>query len=229
MDARTFDDLITWTRERLDDRGTTRPRWSDEAIGRALNEAQREAAMRGRLLRDDSGVNTLLSLVEGQGQYGLHRAIFEVISVRFVDNGVPLYEGNLETINALDSHWRSRSAARPCNYFIDVLPNERLRLNLVGTPTLSDPMPQLRLDVYRMPFAEMESGDEPELAPRHHEGLIEWACYRCFMVRDPDNYDPVKASDHLATFEDQFGKRPDANVHRKQREKRRGTTIARQF
>lgn len=231
MDARTLDQLVDITRERLDDTGTTRPRWPSTSIARALNEAQREAALRGRLLRDDVSNRLLITIEEGKMQYLLHPSIFELISVRNTTTNKLLRETSVFKLESRDDQWRNRTSASVCQYYVDVLPNERLRLNLVDIPAATEAPVLLRLEVYRLPWDEMEleAEDEPEIAPRHHEGLVEWACYRCFMKRDPDTYDPVKAADHLAIFTDQFGQRPDANVHRKQREKPSHTTVARDF
>lgn len=227
MDPRTLDDLVGITRERLDDVALSRPKWTSESIARGLNEGQREAALRGRLLRDDTSAPTLITLLPNVASYALNRAFFEIIEVRD-DEGERLGGLDRDALEAIDSRWRSRLCARPDLYTIETLPDERLRLRVVGVPSDTS---VLQLEVYRLPYYEMqlEAGDEPEIAPRHHENLVDWAMYRCFNVRDSDNYDPKKAADHLAEFVRNFGERPDANVHRKQRETSSHTIRPRSF
>lgn len=219
MDALTLGELEQLTRRRLRDFGKSKPRWASETIFDALNEAQREAAYRGRLLRDDVfDAATKVDVVAGTAVYNLHPSVFDVVGATLdskLDN--PLELVTLDHLNAMDRAWRTRTGT-PHSYLITQMPNEQLRLQLINIPIIDD---VLRLDVYRMPMDSMTEADfdTPEIAPRHQHGLIDWAMYRCYSETDPDLYDPVKAAEHLAAFENRFGLREDANVQRLHRER----------
>jgi hypothetical protein len=53
--------------------------WEDETVTRWLNEAQDEAAVRGRLLLDDSTpAVTTIAVSAGQASYQLHAKVYEI-------------------------------------------------------------------------------------------------------------------------------------------------------
>lgn len=219
--------LRTIARERLRDTGTTRPRWSDETINRSLNEAQRQAAIRSRLLFDNLSSLTLLSVLAGTAAYLLPRSFFEIESVTYEDTGEPLTLAYEEQMYRSDSRWRTRSADRACEFVLQSMPDEQLRLILHPNPQSPT---QLRVAGYREPRYDMlGDNDIPEIAPRHHEGLVAWACYRCLSIRDPDGYDPVKAAEFLGDFEREFGPMPTADTRRTRRELREPVIPCRNF
>lgn len=228
MDARTLAQLEQITRERLDDLGTTRPRWSSESIRRALNEAEREACVRAKLLRDETtDALTQIAVVAGTALYPLARSILEVDGLYDEVTGEPLGETDEASLYRVARNWRAHESVNPRDFVVRVRPNEQLELLLYPKPSVAT---TLRLQAYRLPRYEMEADDdEPEIAPRHHDGLVEWAVHRCFSVRDPDTYDPVKAGDHLAVFTAQFGERPTADTQRRLRERRRNLVVPRDF
>lgn len=221
MEPRTLADLRLMTRERLDDVGSNRPRFSDPMINRAINEAEREACVRAHLLCDEStDTVVLLSALADKATYELHPSVYAVDQVRDLLSGERLTQVREDNLDYRDRRWRLR-AGLPREYVIGALPNERLTLTLVPRPVEAA---TLRLRVYRLPRYAMEhDSDEPEIAARHHDRLIDWVVYRCASVRDADLYDPVKAEAALTAFVDSFGERDDANVHRKHREQRRNT------
>lgn len=228
MDARTAADLEQITRGLLDDTGTTRPRWSSVEIRRALSEAEREACVRARLICDSTTASIVTRAVEAErSTLLLHPSVFEVDAVRRSSDGEDVTEVDEQTMRLSDSRWRETTGSQIEHFLVQVLPSERIQLRLYPIPTVAE---TLELRVYRTPRNEIEDDDdEPEIAPRHHDLLVDWALYRCFNKRDPDTYDPVKASDHLAAFTANFGERPDANVQRKQRENLRHVVTARDY
>lgn len=225
MDPRALADLRSITREQLDDLGIARPRYSDAMIDRGLNEGQREACERARLIRDEVTACTQLAILADQAYVDLHRSIFEVERVLHLDSGDELTEARESTLSANDRRWRERVAATPCEFIVQALPDERIRLRLVPIPTVAC---NLQLTVYRLPLFPMEGdGDEPEIAARHHEKLVSYAVYKALMTKDPDLYDPVKAAEHLGVFTAEFGEKVDAETRRRQRENRDPCVVSR--
>ena len=60
----------------------------------------------------------------------------------------------------------------------------------------------------------------PEIPTRYHTRLMDWMYHRAYFKQDAESFDPNKAVQSLAFFEQAFGARPDANVQRKQRDRR---------
>lgn len=229
MDPRTLEDLTAITRERLDDQAQSKPRWSDAAIARGLSEAQREAAVRGRLLRDDNHPATRLVFANGQNTLALHRAFFEVEYALNADTGEEIEIVDLEALRRKEPGWRMRTGSTPDYLLVEVMPDERLRVRLVPTPDV-DVIINVQLAVYREPLDDLAvASDELEIAPRHHEGLVAWACYRCFSDRDPDRYDPQRADAYKAEFTAQYGERPAAGSWLRQHSAVTHTVRARDF
>src|SRR5690606_5476527 len=105
--------IRTIVRERLRDTGATRPRWSDETINRFIAEAERQAAIRARLLFDDgASSSTLINVVAGIATYLLPRMFFEVTAVRRDEDASPLDIVREEQMYRSDSRWRTRTAGQ---------------------------------------------------------------------------------------------------------------------
>lgn len=228
MEARTAAQLEQMTRERLDDHGSTRPRWTSVEIRRALSEAEREACMRADLIRDTVTDKIVRNAVEaGRSTVLLAPSVYKVEGAYRESDGIAVTEVDEETLRLMDPRWREQTGTRMEHFITQALPSERLQLRLFPIPGVDD---TLVLDVRRLPRYELEGDDdEPEIAPRHHDALVDFAVYRCFSKRDPDTYDPARATDALALFTANFGERPDASLQRKRRERERDTITPRDF
>ena len=176
-------------RFRLDDE--VRPYfWKDEWLDAAINEAEREACIRARLIEDNSSNVTSNDIVTTEKRYELSPLIIDVLAIEM--------------------------ASRPgCNIAGWTLTESELVLD--NYPSSSD---TLLLTVVRLPLSDMcDDNAQPEIRDHHHEKLIDWVEYRAYMVQDADSFNPVKAQEYEAAFERSFGRRPDAGVQRKQRKK----------
>lgn len=169
----------------------TRPYfWKDEWLNDAINESEREACLRARLIEDKSSDVTGIDIVTTERRYELSPLIIDVLSVEL--------------------------ASRPgCAIAGWTLTDTELVLD--SYPSSND---TLLLTVIRLPLCSMENdSDKPEIRAHHHIGLVDWVAYRAYMVQDADTFNPVKAQEYAAAFELSFGRRPDANVQRKTRDK----------
>lgn len=250
--------LIDLSRARLDDNaqqadGSPAPNlWSDTEIIAYLNEAQREACYRARLIRDEITDDlTLIPVVAGQAVYAIDASIFEIDRVMYADNGMPVFPTSEYELDAMmapsgagygygdsgyssSTWWRNTKQARSRYFIQETLPSEDLQLRLVPIPLEDQHVSpddgstlvptQVRMTVYRYPLADMAAdADTPEINQRHHIRLIDWVAKRCFERRDRDTYDPQKSADAENAFTASFGPRWNANQQRKQRERRRET------
>ena len=203
------------------------PLWADDDVRRWFNEAEREAAERARLLQDKTtpAVCTV-PLVVNINEYLLHPSIFDVETVGLTqDTGkyCPLSRGHERDI---ENYTRRYAAQRGWGreYFIYGEPRgngtANMRLVLDRKPNVDDGY--LTLNVFRYPLQDMEDpDDEPEIARRHHDGLVDWVLYRAYTERDIESSAPNRAATHLADFTRRFGERLDANVQRKHRQQLR--------
>ncbi|WP_404299794.1 DUF6682 family protein [Alicycliphilus denitrificans] len=189
--------------------------WSDEEIVSYLNEAVQEACERANLIEDRS---MPLALVPGQDTYHLHPSVFEIKRLTF--RGRPLSEASVEELDCDAPGWELRSGEPRCFIFEQasgVLPP---RVRLVPTPVTAE---AAGLTVYRgalKPLSEDISSAQPEIPVRFHERLLDWVMHRAYLKQDSDTFDPNKAATSMALFVQAFGERPDANVQRKQRDRR---------
>ena len=184
--------------------------WSDEAVIDWLNDAQAQACVRGRLLREDArDAICRIALVPGQHTYKLHRSVYELIDVRIkppVGPSRPLKLVTREWLNAEMPDWRD--CDRPVFWAIQ----DETSLRLVGNIGDGD---VLRLECYRLPLAPLEDdSDEPEIHAAHHEHLIDWALYKAFSVPDADAFDPTRAKMAEEAFTRYFGLLPDSDMRR---------------
>lgn len=224
MDARTLADLEATVRVRLDDQGLSKPRFPSADIAKALSEAEREACVRAHLIiEEDDEELVRINTVAGTARYDLDPCFYQIDRIVHGDTGEVLDETHEDALDRLSRRW-SQQSGRPDEYVVKAAPNEQLRILLVPKPNTPG---VLLLRGYRYPRAEMESADdEPEIAPVHHEALVDFACYRLLMAKDADKYDPVKAREFLDVFTGHFGERPTAAQRRARRERRRPTTVS---
>lgn len=194
-----------------------KPLWTDPWINGRLNEAQNEAAVRGRLLLEvDKPAVCRVPLRAGQASCMLHPALFEITYLAFVPTTGAAEPQPLQLVSSewLDRHhagWRTRRFDR----MAWAIQHERsLRL---APAALRDG--HLVLEGYRLPLEAMCSdNDEPEIHAFGHEKLVQWVLYRAFSQPDVEGADLPRAALAEQEFTRFFGLRPDADLRRQTRE-----------
>jgi hypothetical protein len=208
----TLADLIAAFRSRAAD--TKAPYlWSDEEVTRYLNDAINEAATRAHVIRDQvTPAVTQIDIDTDSVTYPLHESILKIDRAKLASQGFPL---NRTTIERLDRDWPKweQATGKPMYYIEDAG-----RLRLVPRSNVAD---TLSLIVYRLPLAPLvEDEDAPELHPRDHARLLDWAMRCAYLKEGTETLDEAKAQKYELMFQNSFGRRDDANVERKQREGR---------
>lgn len=189
--------------------------WSSETIVGFLNEAVQEACERALLIEDRS---ISLTTVPGQSTYALPVSAFLVKRVIF--RGRPIDETSVEALDCEAAGWESRAGQPRCFVFEPESGARAPQLRLVPTPTSTD---AVGLTIYRgalKPLTPDVDMAKPEIPERLHLRLLEWVYHRAFLIQDADTFDPARAATSLALFVQAFGERRDANVQRKQRDRR---------
>lgn len=184
----TLEQLIEACRLRSDDFANAHQLWSDEEWTSYLNQAEDEAAIRARLIEDETSQATQVQVTTAERRYKLHHSIEDVISITAAlhhDDPVVGWE------------------ATRTELVFDELPRED---------------DTLTLRVIRRPLRPMDSpGDSPEIPAHMHHRLVDWAMRCAYLKKDSEVYDPAESAKHEAEFERYFGRRHSANVRRKHR------------
>lgn len=193
--------------------------WSDQELVRYLNAAVQEANERALLTEDRSTTAVcVIPLQAGVATYALHPSVLQVKRVTL--RGRPLDETSIESLDREYRNWESHTGHPRRFIFEQASGSMPPQLRLVSTPVAAD---VLNLTVYRgalKPLCEDRDTEKPELPVRFHEQLKDWV-YRCaYLKQDAETLDKAKAADFEAIFVGNFGQRPDANVQRKQRDRR---------
>lgn len=137
--------------------------WKDSTLLRHLNKAQEEAVNRGLLLRDSATPRICeIILVGGQAEYALDKRILQVdkVNIEWPDGTlrtlVPLNRGEMET--AFTSEWETLEGM-PAAYY-----PEGHKIRVAHVPSAEYAGMKLKLDVYRLPLAQMLAGFSAKLA-----------------------------------------------------------------
>lgn len=220
----TLEDLIR--RFRTLSRDLAQPYfWPDEDVTDWLNDAQAQACVRGRLIREDANPDVCrIALDPAQHTYPLHKSVYEIINLRLIAAiGGPraMNLKSREWLDARASDWRDLD--RPTCWAIQ----NDTTLRVVGKVNLGD---VLELECYRLPIKTMQVGsDKPEIHMAHHEHLIQWALHKAFSIPDADTFDANRETVAEAAFSRYFGLTPDSDLRRSTREDEVQTTAVYTF
>ena len=189
--------------------------WSDEAVIDWLNDAQAQACVRGRLIREDENPAVCqIALTPGQHTYPLHASVYELINLRIKSSGTepsrPMSIKSREWLDANVCDWRDMDEPSPW------LIQDDTTLRVVGAIQAGD---VLHLECYRLPLKQLANDmDKPEIHAAHHVHLIQWALHKAFSVPDSETIDPRRAEDAEKAFTAYFGRMPDSDMRRTTRE-----------
>lgn len=208
----TLEDLIR--RFRVLAKDVAQPyRTDDQDVTDWLNDAQAQACVRARLLvAENDPALCQIALTPGQSSYSLHRALYEIITLRIAPvSGTPSTVA-LKTREWLDAElpdWRDY----PRKACFAVQNDTSLRL--VG---LIESGEVLHLEAYRLPLKKLaDDMDKPEIHEAHHEHLIQWALHKAFSVPDSELFDPDRSILSERAFTGYFGPLPDSGMRRETR------------
>lgn len=208
--------LVSLFRRRADD-ARAPYLWSDAEVIGFFNEAEREAAERGKLIHDDETPEVCRIAIEDQARHSLHGSILNVRQARFLDvrgRYWLLQIASPEFIDRLNGSCPQRTG-RP----------EYLVIHGNGQSVALWPSPaepgELMLSVTRFPLCEMTGPDDsPEIPERWHVGLLDWALRCAYLKPDTDAFSPDSANAHEARFVARFGQAIPAGVQMQQAQRR---------
>lgn len=183
----------------------------DDDLVQFFNEAEAEAAVRGRLIHESSNADVCrIDIEAGVDTYALHPKLYEITHLSFQVDGHSRRAGlklvSTEWLDAEVRRWRDL-LGRP-----EWAVQTDKAIRLVPAP-LKDGT--LRIEGYRLPFEPMaDEDDAPEIGEAHHIHLVQWALHRAFSIPDAEFFDAGRASAAEEAFTAYFGMRPDADLRR---------------
>jgi len=188
--------------------------WSDDEICLYLTDAVNEACTRASLIEDrTTAAVCAFSTVSNTASYPLHQSVHRI--KRVTVDGYPLFETSVEYLDQVMRNWETKTG-NPNFYMAE----GETKIRLVPTP---DDVYSVAMTVYRTPLLDLTTDDtdaSPEIHSRFHMQLMPWV-YRCALLKqDAETSDKARAAEYEGIFTASFGQRIDANVRRKQRDKR---------
>ena len=189
--------------------------FSDADVATWLNEAVEEAAIRARLIYEDTDPDVCqISVTPGTVKYTLHPALYELGRVQFTPSGTTVatvvYLTDRVELDRIKPQWRHEDPDMP-RYAVQ----DDKTLLLVPAPLQPG---TLTLEGYRLPLTPMSAdSDSPEINSAHHRHLVAWALYRAFSRPDAETIDPARAATAEQVFTRMFGIRQTADMRRSTR------------
>jgi len=212
----TVAELIAAYRQRLHD--ATPPYFADDArVISLLNQAQSQAALRGKLVPHTA----VMTLPAGQPSVVLPDRLFELDSVHAGFNGPflrPLRLSGLDEVQRRGLAPR-RQPGRP-----RLAVHDPSRGELVIYPAPANDC-VLQVSGYRLPLIPLAAlTDSPEIPDHQQADLVEWLAYSVLSSHDSQLYDPQAAELALARFTATFGPQRSAAVMHRHARRQRYTT-----
>lgn len=193
--------------------------WSDEALVRYINDAQRKFAKRTFSLRDASTPSVVeVALATGVATYTLHKAVLALYSARYDTDVVDLARAGHTVFFTYDkddpcfldpSTAATWNPGRPRAYSTDEALDRdssskgSLILTVFPTPTSTEDGKIVYLRVARMPLNDFDIDHldlESELDEDDQLDMLEWAAFRAMNTSDIDGHD-AQADKHAQLFE----------------------------
>lgn len=185
--------------------------WSDEEVTQWLNDAEAEAAVRGRLIHESSNESVCVIEVDaGQSSANLHRSLYEITAIAWSQNGqeypLPMTLTSTEAMDQQRGNWRYLKG-RPTH----AIQSDK-SIRLVPAPEADG---KVLIECYRLPRTPMEDMDDsPEINHAHHRHLVCWAMYAGFSIPDAELFDQRRADIAKQEFESYFGLQVDSDMRR---------------
>ncbi len=199
-----LEELITSARSRSNDT-VEAYLWTDLEWAEYATDAEAEACRRARLIVDSTTDEvTLITLNSTDATYDLDQRVIFIKRAKLVGRSEVLRPVSFEDLDRCTPDWETETG-EPRHYVPDM---DEDKFRPYPSP---DAAGEVRLTVVRTPLAPLvESFDEPEIKPRYHLGLVNWMLYRAYSKPDAETKNDIKAADHLAAFEAEFGRKSSA-------------------
>ena len=167
------------------------------------NEAEMEACLRSRLLRDSSTAAICqVAITAGVSVYDYDPRIILILRARIIGATAPLVRISHTVMDEQLPGWQDMTGE--VKALVTGMDTGKIRFDRIPADA-----GVLNLTVARGPLNPMKaSKDSPEIHSRLHQYLILWIKHRIFNNQNSELFDRNRSDIHLAEFERIFGKRP---------------------
>ena len=211
--------MLTELREVLDE-STAQYAWTESTLLGYLAEGQDEFCEQTGYFADFT--THTITLATGVAIYAIPDRVIQILDIW--DGTRRLGKFQETDRNQLKPDWdptvESTLTGRPQRWQTD---GETGSITFDRAATSAENGDTLQMRVWRYSEFALDNDDtdgegttaEPEIPFRFHRACIEWAAYKALMHHDEEQQDPVKASDHLNSFNDYVrkGKRAMQRYH----------------
>lgn len=184
--------------------------WEDCRIRALLFDGQKQAAIRRRLLRDDTDPRfSRILFPAGQREVKLNRAIYCIdYADLYIDD---TYVSKLEitdrdSAQMEDAEWRTRIGEPR------FLVHDDTRVYLTPVPEKDS---LVHLDVTRFPVGPDTA--EFEVSEEHHEAIVWYAVGQAYLDSDSDAFDLERSRIFMGEFDRKYGPEVGAGMRRRAR------------
>lgn len=185
--------------------------WSDPEALQYAHETQRDAAERAFLIEDDAKINVRADV----SSYLLNENIIRVVRAKLDLQRTPLEAKTRARLDQLYSNWETNTGTP--HSFVDEV--DRL---LISWVPIEDDI--LRMRVKRFPVDLTSLDQLLEIPARSQRQLRYGMAELAYQKNDSDAFSPDKSARNGAEFTRCFGIKREANIDRKQRERRSHVT-----
>jgi hypothetical protein len=231
----TGQDLLDELRNDILDDASVPYLWNDPFLLRILNRAEQQACRRSYLLTDSTTIKdgvggtsgdpvTQITIVPNTGTYTLSKKVLQIKRVKLSLMAEPLLPTTRDELDSLVYSWETASGTAgtagtaggdPAVYPTHFLSEVGNELVLIKTPTINDTVSMV---VSRLPLFDFTLKTSPEIDPKHHDGLLDWAAHLAYMKNDSDTLNMTLAVYYEKKFTERFGPLPDAYAEKMRRE-----------
>ena len=177
-----------------------------------LNDAVEEACQRAHLIEDATSSFTSFTWDANTESVTLPSYVLKVIRLTY--EGRRLDETSIDELDSKSLDWESHKGL-PRGYIFE----RNGSLRLYPTPVVDG---AVKLRVSRLPidrYSADRDTEDVEIPVQWHVKLLNWMFRTALLKNEAETQDKVKADEYEARFIADFGKRHDANVERKHRDK----------
>lgn len=199
--------------------------WTDCDVIRWFNEAEQEACIRQKLIREKT--NPAICRIDVTAENTVYPLDPRVIDINYAsmvyvgnDNMFPyiLAKTTTDELDMIRPQWRALSYRPRAIICYDTS---------IETDCIPDTAYTINLEVYRLPLQDMvNSADTPEINAIHHRHLVKWVLFRAAQMQDAEIESSGRAEKFEAQFDEYFGRRPTADNRRRQNANRPHRNVA---
>lgn len=185
--------------------------WSDDEVTGWLNEAEEEAAIRGKLLFENTRPEIChIAISESGGNtYKISELIHEITYASITDSNGEVQELGIKDrfeLSRIKPDWRTTKEKPRFIIHHD---------KAIEIGCIVDGDYLIKLEVNRLPLRCMSAEtDTPEINRIHHRHLVNWALHCAYEKPDSETFNPVKSQSAEAKFVEYFGERPNASLRK---------------